>query len=437
MPKQNKIKRSIAYSLWDGVFASGMFGLTTDYITPYALVLKANVREIGTLSALSNLSSSLVQLKSADFSEKLKSRKKIINLSVFLHALMFIPLIFIPYIFKANPIFFLILFVVLLNSFNAFAGPPWTSLISEYIPPLKRGKFFGERNKLFQTIIIIASFFAGFILHFLKQNPLKGFAIIFGLAFLFRMLSWYFLTRMYEPPFRSKPEHYFSFLDFIKRIRESNFLKFVIFVSSLNFSVNIAAPFFSVFMLRDLKFNYLTYTVLVTTVSIFSILMVDRWGKNADRVGNVKVLRTTACFITSLPFLWIINQNPLYLFFIQVLSGFAWSGFNLSAINFILDAVTPQKRTRCIAYFNVFNGLALSLGAFLGGFLVKYLPPLRGYKILSLFLFSSFLRGMAVVLLSSRIREVRMVEKITPFHLLLKVTGLKIFLKPLQLKRLN
>ncbi|MCM8798413.1 MAG: MFS transporter, partial [Candidatus Omnitrophica bacterium] len=133
MPKQNKIKRSIAYSLWDGVFASGMFGLTTDYITPYALVLKANVREIGTLSALSNLSSSLVQLKSADFSEKLKSRKKIINLSVFLHALMFIPLIFIPYIFKANPIFFLILFVVLLNSFNAFAGPPWTSLISEYI----------------------------------------------------------------------------------------------------------------------------------------------------------------------------------------------------------------------------------------------------------------------------------------------------------------
>ncbi|MFN7170212.1 MAG: MFS transporter, partial [Candidatus Omnitrophota bacterium] len=110
-----------------------MFGLTTDYITPYALALKANVKEVGTLSALSNLTSSLVQLKSADFTEKLKSRKKIINIFVFLHSLMFIPLIFIPYIFKKNPVFFLILFVVLLNSFNAFAGPAWTSLISEYI----------------------------------------------------------------------------------------------------------------------------------------------------------------------------------------------------------------------------------------------------------------------------------------------------------------
>ncbi|MCM8793989.1 MAG: MFS transporter, partial [Candidatus Omnitrophica bacterium] len=349
----------------------------------------------------------------------------IINIFVFLHSLMFIPLIFIPYIFKKNPVFFLILFVVLLNSFNAFAGPAWTSLISEYIPQQKRGRFFGKRNKLFQTIVISASFIAGFILFFSKQKPLKGFAIIFGLAFIFRMLSWYFLTQMYEPPFKSKPESYFSFLDFIKRIGESNFLKFVIFVSSLNFSVNIAAPFFSVFMLKDLKFNYLTYTVLVTTVAISSILMVDRWGRNADRVGNVKILKTTSYFIISLPFLWIINQSPFYLFFIQVLSGFAWSGFNLSAVNFILDAVTPQKRTRCVAYFNVFNGVALCLGAFLGGTLVKYLPLLRGYKILSLFLVSSSLRCLVVILLSPKIREVRMVEKTTTFHLLLEVIGLK------------
>ncbi|MCM8783268.1 MAG: hypothetical protein NC818_00610 [Candidatus Omnitrophica bacterium] len=62
MNKQNKIRKSIGYSLWDGIFASCMFGLTTDYITPYALALKANVKQIGTLSALSNLSSSLVQL---------------------------------------------------------------------------------------------------------------------------------------------------------------------------------------------------------------------------------------------------------------------------------------------------------------------------------------------------------------------------------------
>ncbi|MCM8783267.1 MAG: MFS transporter [Candidatus Omnitrophica bacterium] len=341
----------------------------------------------------------------------MKSRKKIINIFVLLHALMFIPLVFIPYIFKENTVFFLILFVALLNSLNAFAGPPWTSLISEYIPWQKRGKFFGKRNKLFQTIIISASFISGFILHFLKQKPLKGFVIIFSLSFIFRMLSWFFLIRMYEPPFRNRPESYFSFLDFIRRIRESNFLKFVTFVSGLNFSVNIAAPFFSVFMLRDLKFNYLTYTILVTTVAMFSIILVDRWGRMADEVGNVRILKITSHFIACLPFLWIINQNPLYLFFIQALSGFAWSGFNLSATNFILDAVTPQKRTRCVAYFNVFNGIALCLGAFLGGFLVKYLPPLRGYKILLLFLVSSSLRWLVVLLLSRRIREVREVKK--------------------------
>jgi len=425
MPKQNKIRKSIWYSLWDGIFASLMFGLTTDYITPYALVLKATTKEIGILSASSNLFSSLIQLKSADITEKLRSRKKIINSFVLLHALMFIPIILIPYIFKEKTILFLIISVVLLNSFNAFAVPAWQSLVSEYIPKNKRGKFFGERNKLFQTIVILSSFSAGFILQIHKQNPLKGFMLIFILAFIFRLISWFFLTRMYEPHFRIKPEYYFSFFDFIRRIRESNFLKFVIFVSSLNFSVNIAAPFFSVFMLRDLKFNYIVYTILITTVAIFSILMVDRWGRNADRVGNVKVLRLTSYFIACLPFLWIINHHPLYLILIQALSGFAWSGFNLSATNFIFDAVRPEKRTRCVAYFNVFNGTCSSLGALLGGFLVRYLPSLKGYKILTLFLISSSLRWLVVLSFSSRIKEVRDVEEISIKKLFLRITGLE------------
>jgi len=230
---------------------------------------------------------------------------------------------------------------------------------------------------------------------------------------------------MYEPPFRVSKEAYFSFLDFIKRIKESNFAKFVIFVASLNFCVNLASPFFSVFMLRDLRFNYLIYTILVTTVTIASIFTIDRWGRHADRVGNTKVLKFTSFFIASLPLWWIINQNPIYLIFVQIISGFAWSGFNLCAVNFIYDAVAPQKRTRCIAYFNVFTGVALCLGALIGGYLVNMLPNLFGYKILSLFLLSSTLRFLVVFLVSGKIQEVRTTEKITSKDLFYSIIGIK------------
>lgn len=425
MNKNNKLRKSLKFSFIDGIFASCMVGLTTDYITPYALILKATARQIGILSAVPSFVSSLVQLKSADLTEKLKSRKKIINIFVLLHVLMGIPIILIPYILKQNPVLFLIIFITLFNGFNAFAGPAWSSLMSDHVPYKSRGRYFGWRNKVFGIVTIFSSFLAGFILHLFKYNVLRGFLVVFSIAFICRFISWYFLTRMYEPAFKLKKEAYFSFLDFIKRVRESNFAKFVVFVASLNFCVNIASPFFSVFMLRDLRFNYLTYMIVVTTVTITHIFTIDRWGRHADRIGNIKVLKFTSLFIASLPFWWIINQHPLYLVFIQVLSGFAWSGFNLCATNFIYDAVTPEKRTRCISYFNVITSLALCLGALLGGYLVNALPRLFGFRILSLFLLSSGLRFLVALSFLGKIKEVRPVEEISSSDLFYSIIGVR------------
>jgi MFS family permease len=425
MKKRNKIKSSLRFSFLDGIFASCMVGLTTDYITPYALALKATTSQVGILSAVPNLTASLVQLKSPDLTDRLRSRKKIINLFVFLHSLMGLPIILIPYFFKSQPVLFLVVFVTLFTSFNAFAVPAWSSLISDHIPNKRRGSYFGWRSKILGIVAISSAFMAGIILHFYKQNIFKGFLVVFSIAISCRFISWYFLTRMYEPPFKVNKEAYFSFFDFIKRVRESNFAKFVIFVASLNFCVNIASPFFSVFMLKDLKFNYITYAILVSAVAITQIFTINRWGNHADKVGNIKILKFTSFFIASLPLWWIINQNPVYLVFGQIISGFAWSGFNLCATNFIYDAVRPEKRTRCIAYFNVCSGFALCLGALLGGYLANFLPTLFGYKLLSLFLFSSILRFIVASFFSRKIKEVRQADDITSRDLFYSVVGIK------------
>ncbi|HTY45460.1 MAG TPA: MFS transporter [Patescibacteria group bacterium] len=423
--KSNRIKTSLRFSLLDGIFAASMTGLTADYITPYALVLKASPEQVGLLSATPNLASSLIQLKSADLTERLQSRKKVINISVLLHTLVLVPIILIPYVFKAQAVWVLIACMTLFTSLNAFAVPAWSSLMSNHIPYRMRGKFFGWRNRVLGTITIVSGFIAGLILHAFHQNVLRGFLIVLTSAFVCRMVSWYFLTRMYEPPLRIRSDTYFSFFDFIGRVKESNFARFVVFVAGLNFCVNLAAPFFSVFMLRDLKFSYLTYTAVVATVSITTICTIDRWGRLADRIGNIRVIKMTSLIIASLPVWWVINRHPAYLVFFQVLSGFAWAGFNLCATNFIYDAVTAGKRLRCIAYFNVLTGLALCLGALAGGYLVSRLPPLFGYKILCLFLVSSTLRFIVVCFLSGKIKEVRSTDHISSKDLFYSVIGMR------------
>ena len=425
MRTQGRARKSLRVSFFDGVFASLMTGLISDYVAPYALALKATTAQIGVLSAVPNFFASLAQLKCADVAERWKSRKKVIGIFIILQIAMGVPIIFLPYFAHSWAVIALIALVTLFSSANAFTGPPWAGLMSEYIPPRARGKYFGWRNKLMAAVTVAASYTAGFILNHFHQHVLSGFMFIMSLAVACRFVSWCFLMQMYEPPYHVHRDAYFGFLEFLGKARESNFARFVLFVASLNFCVNLAAPFFAVFMLHDLKFSYLMYTVMVTTVTVAHIATLDRWGAHADKVGNLKVLRVTAFLIAGLPLWWIVNRNPVYLVFAQVVSGFAWAGFNLCATNFVYDAVTPQKRVRCFAYFNVVNGIAVSAGALIGGLLVANMPGLLGYPLLSLFLFSSILRFVVVFFFLRRIQEVRPAQDVSAKDLLSSMIGIR------------
>lgn len=418
---------SLRFSFLDGIFAGGMFGFTQDYFTPFILAIGATVQQVGALNALPNLFASLVQLKSADFTEISGSRKPIINIFVFCQALMLLPMVLMA-LAGRHSIPFFISAVVLFTSFGAFSGPAWASMMADLVNTNRRGEYFGWRNKTLGFIIVGFTFAAGFILNQMKAvNILYGFAVLFACAFIFRIASWYFLTRMYEPKLEHRKEDRFTLFNFLARIKESNFAKFVLFVAILNFSVNLASPFFAVLMLRDLHFSYILYTTITVTATLTIYIAMSRWGRHADKVGNLRVLRFTSPIIAIIPLLWIISRHPVFLFFAQIVSGFAWAGFNLCALNFIYDAVTPEKRTRCIAYFNVINGLALCGGALVGGFLIGKLPPLLGYRILSLLAVSFVLRLIIALFGPMQLKEVRQVEHISSNRLFFSMVGIKPF----------
>lgn len=419
--------RSLRYSMGDGVFATLMTGFTQDYFTPFLLFLGGGTRHVGLLSSISNLLSSLVQLKSADVAERLKSRKKVISVFVFLQAMTLIPMLLV-YFLSGPRVAVFVAVAALFTSFGAFVNPVWGSLMADLVGSQGRGEYFGWRGKILGFVGIGSTFLAGFILHSAgRSNVLFGFAAIFSAAFIFRLLSWRYLGRMHEPEVRHAEDDYFSIFEFLSRVRESNFARFVVFVSLMKFAVNVASPFFAVLMLKDLKFSYLTYTAITVAATLATNLTVRRWGVHSDRVGNLKVVRFTSRLVAFIPLLWLVNQNPVFLFFTQMFSGFAWAGFNLSSSNFVYDAASPQKRTRCIAYFNVLNGVSLSLGALLGGFLAQRLPSgLFDFKLLNIVLVSAVLRLAVAFLMPFGLKEVRpVVEKMRSHHLLLSVLNVR------------
>lgn len=267
---------------------------------------------------------------------------------------------------------------------------------------------------------------AGIVLYWTKElSHVSGFFLIFLVAALCRFVSAAYIAQMSDVPQRRDPASDFTFFNFLAQFKESNFVKFVAFVAALTLATHLASPFFAVYMLRDLQFSYLTYMVIQVVSTVAGLIALPWWGRHADLVGNVRILRFNGFLVGLIPLLWLVSRNVFYLTAVQALAGFAWSGITLCASNFIYDAVTPQKRVRCIGYFNVINGTALFLGASLGGVLAAKLPPLQGSPILTLFALSSLCRLVFYFSLFRRFREVRLSKEVSLPELFFSVTGVR------------
>ncbi len=442
----DKIKRSLHFSLLDGIWYNIMAGFTDTFMAPYALAMGASASLIGVLTALPNLAGAFLQSVSASVVDRLGSRQALINPAVLAHAFMLVPIILIPYVAPGHAVWTLIVCYAALVSVNLLAFPAWSSMMSDHVPETERGRYFGMRNRVIGIVNVAAMFTAGAILYAVKRvlsgvahvpeayAAVGGFTVIFTIAFFARLLSWRYLTRMYEPRLEIRAEHRFTMWQFLRRLRKGNFGRFVIFSAAMNFAVNISGPFLPVYMIKERGFNYLTYTVVTLTATLTIFFMMSWWGAHADQAGNRRVIRLTSFFLPLVPAMWIVSHHPAYLVCAQAVAGFFWAGFTISSSNFIYDAVTPEKRTRCIAYYNVMNGIAITLAALIGGALIKVLPPVFGSKVMPLFFISAAGR-MLVALSMANFKEVRQVRHVSHLDLFYSVIGLRPLLTTVQRAR--
>lgn len=420
----NKSK-SLYYSFLDCIFASIMMGFTVNYIIPFALVLGARNIQIGLLNALPQFFGSIIHLKTADIVEYTKSRLKIITIFVFLHSISYIAVLTLLLFPKENCVLWFIFLTTISSIFSSIVGSVWLSLMSDTVDKNKYGEYFAWRGKILGFINLIASFIAGFFLGIIK-NKFYGFVILFFLAGISRVISGYFISKMEDIHVKFIPEKQFTYWQFIKRIKESNFVKYVLFVSLFNFAVNISAPFFNVYMLKELKMSYYEYTITTLSSALSGLMFLPFWGRTTDSIGNVKVIKITGFLICFIPILWLFSKNIFYLVLINFFSGYIWAGFNLSIVNFIFDVASQEVRTRCVGYFNFTNGFFIFLGTLLSGWLATHLPVIfKCSRLLTLFFLSGMLRLFFVLLFKDKFCEVRQIRTPDNKMLLFTILGIK------------
>ena len=409
--EENKTKKSLKYSVYDGAAFAIMDGMTANFLTPFAVALKASVSMIAALTYVPQLVGAFIQLFAAKTVEIFSDRRKIIVASSLINAVLWIPLLLIPYL-TPNHRYLLIIYVSLQTLVSQLANPVWNSLMGDIVPKYERGNFFGLRNKVVESTSFLAALSAGLILNYFSAiNPFFGFTILFSAAFIGRMLSSVFRCMMHSPAPESVPVEKFSVIDFVKKMDNTNYGHFVSYIVLFKLAVSVSSPFFAVYMLRDLKLSYLQYTFVIAAELVGSFSSMGLWGRIIDKRGTKFVLYAAGLLTPIVPFLWLFSKNIYWLILVELFTGFAFAGFNLSTSNFIFDSVQPENRVRCIAYYKFFEGIAAFLGAALGGFLVAYLPAwIFVSSIPIVFIISGIFRIAVSLTQLQKLKEARLIE---------------------------
>ena len=394
------------YRYWfDGLFAAASDTVPINYLTLYLLAVGASGAQVGWFSALSSLAAALALLPGAFIVEKYGRRKEFtVIFGGLLARIMLLAMALAPFPASGQPLIWLVITLgVIRSAAGNLAFPAWMSLTGDIVPMQGRGRYFGSRNFVMVIAGIVVTYLMGEFIT--RVGSPQGYQLALGLSFLTGMVSTYFFWRIQDSagqqPVQSALK--LSLTEVWQDFHSSPlFFQFCIAMAVWNLSLNIAGPFFNVYMAQDLGFTAAMIGLAAIAANVTRVLTQRKMGELADRWGAGRLQMVSMFLVPVLPILWLFAGQLWHVLIINSFAGIFWGAFELASFNFLLVFMPENRRARYSAIFQVVVTIALAGGAALGSALIDFS---WGYD--WIFILSSIGRFTAAFMFLALLRKTR------------------------------
>lgn len=378
-PLSGRNLRSLRNFWLDGLFAAVSENFYLGYVALFALAYGASNSQVGALAAAANLLGMLSLFPGARLIEQWGHRKEVVVWSAGVFGrLALLVLAIIPFLFS-QPAVAIVAIIVIdgLRSYLAnLANPGWTSLVADLVPESMRGRFFAGRNTAIGVAALVVAPLAGQIISLTNHrldSPFAGYQAVFLLAFGFGLISTIFFSRIREP--RRARNDYWKHQrgDLRRALRASpRFVGLIISAFVWNLALQVAAPFFNVYLVTDFGATALTIGILAGISSLTALVGQPVFGQLQDKKGAFWVQATTGLLIPLLPLAWASITSPWQVGVINSFSGFLWAGYNLASFSLLITLTPEQQRPRAVALYHTAVLGSAVIGPLLGGYLADH-----------------------------------------------------------------
>ncbi len=379
-PHQRRLLRLI---LCDALASEAMGTLTTGvFLVGFALALGASNFAIGVLAAVP-FCVQLLQIPAVLLVERLRARRDISVWSTAFGRTFLLGAAAAPLLGPGFAVVALIVSLTVYQAMAAVAGCAWNSWMRDLVPVSQYGRFFGRRTMATTALSISLAMLAGFLIDSWKKyapgQTVFGYSMLFAVSAVVGFVGVHLLHITPDSPMPPAEKFENPFALLFAPLREANFRRLIIFLSSWNFAANLAAPFFTVYMLKSLGYPMTTVLALTIASQLANLAVLGLWGTLSDRFSNKAVLEIAAPLFLICTFAWTFTGlswvQPVVLYLlvaIHIFMGIATAGVGLATGNIAMKLSPAGQATAYLATNSVISACFAAAAPVLGGLFADF-----------------------------------------------------------------
>ena len=375
-------ERGLRLLVNEAVFSGGAAALTSGVIlTAFALHLGASNVMVGILAAMPFLAQ-LLQLPAVQLIERWRRRKQIAVVASLIGRTMLAVMAVLAFFSGTTALLVFLTAQMLLCGLGAVGGCAWNSWMRDLAPEERLGEVFARRTVWLTAVSLILGLVAALAFDWTPAGSGARdavFAAMFAAGCITGLISARIVATMPEPlmpPIAGRV----NLRDLLRQpLGDPNFRRLLVFIASWQFAINLATPFFTVFIVRQLHFAVSFVLLLSVASQIANILALRLWGRLSDRFANKSVLAVCApAYI--LAFVAMIGASQLgdraavklWLVGLHLIMGATIAGVTLASTNIALKLSPKGSATAYVATSAMTTAVAAGVAPILGGLLAQF-----------------------------------------------------------------
>jgi MFS family permease len=376
---EQQLNKGLKYVTADGLSSEAMVVFTSGtFLTALAIHMGASNFQLGLFAALPTFTT-VFQLAAIWLVRRFNNRRLITTIFNFLARLPLIAIGIMPMLFTGSTtIQILLLLLFFQHIFGDIAGASWNAWMKDLIPQERLGGFFSRRTRMAQTLNVTLSLATAIGLDFIKRHypaqEITAYTSLYLAGGALGMISVYLLLSTPEPVAEPIEENVLPLL--WKSLNNVNFRKLLMFNSFWAFSLNLATPFFAVFMMKTLGLPVAYLIGLGILSQLSSIFSLNLWGRYSDRFSNKTVIKLCAPLyilcILAFAFAGLPSSKPVtlgLLVLIHIIIGFSTAGINLSLSNIGIKLAPKHEAIVYLSAKNMLVAFFSTIAPLVGGLL--------------------------------------------------------------------